>query len=520
MRNNGCLVNDVAKAHGGKQLIQTPNGVRLPLIIKNGLAYLEHYYPTDEQMNDENMPVEWMTNKGDWDPSKFDDIEGASERRLSQFSPIPVDAIDPFYTIQGDIKVTKSDSKEDLIVETVVDEDEDESTIVTDSDEPNVAGTTEDTTTTDATSSKDPVVIDVKKEAVKHLSKPKVLKKKKKGGWTNNKKVKWTADTKPPSLPSHLLPRPRTPGIEGLPAAVEAQLRAYFGTPLAASKADLQDNVDVDDNNGEPTDDGDYGEQINSELYSQSEQDIGPTGATIMHEGVLFAQYSNCHHELYYESCEMYGDDPEDSEQAQSRLANSGEVTWDTIHSHSLEDDSEFQSDFLYDQFVIEQNQRLACQGTIDKLEDVGITEAELHQLERNKRLAYQGKIDELEDVGITEAELHQAQAPLKPTVRRPDPQDYERMRKYFGHIPADIIRQTFKHTTQIGILPPSTHLRRRFKSPNPALNLHRRNEADATDQVFAKEGAIDGGETSCHIFVGQDSKITDVYKAKDNGGA
>ena len=95
-----------------------------------------------------------------------------------------------------------------------------------------------------------------------------------------------------------------------------------------------------------------------------------------MHEGVLFAQYSNCHHELYYESCEIYGDDPEDSEQAQSRLANSGEITWDAIHSHSLGDDSEFQSDFLYDQFVIERNQRMAYQGRLDKLEDVGITEA------------------------------------------------------------------------------------------------------------------------------------------------
>ena len=30
----------------------------------------------------------------------------------------------------------------------------------------------------------------------------------------------------------------------------------------------------------------------------------------------------------------------------------------------------------------------------------------------------------------------------------------------------------------------------------------------------------MDGGGTSAHIFVGQDSKITDVYKAKDNSGA
>ena len=65
--------------------------------------------------------------------------------------------------------------------------------------------------------------------------------------------------------------------------------------------------------------------------------------------------------------------------------------------------------------------------------------------------------------------------------------------------------------------MPPSSHLQRQFKSPNPALNLHRRNEADATDQIFAKVAAMDGGETSAHIFVGQDSKIVDVYKVKDN---
>ena len=148
-----------------------------------------------------------------------------------------------------------------------------------------------------------------------------------------------------------------------------------------------------------------------------------------------------------------------------------------------------FYEDFLYDQFVVERN---AC-------------------------LAYQGILDNCEDVGITEAEFHQAQAPLKPTIRRPDPIDYEKMRKYFGHVPADIVRQTFKHTTQIGLLPPSTHLQCQFKSPNPALNLHRRNEADATDQIFSIDPAINGGETNAHIFTGQDSKITDVYKSKDN---
>ena len=60
-------------------------------------------------------------------------------------------------------------------------------------------------------------------------------------------------------------------------------------------------------------------------------------------------------------------------------------------------------------------------------------------------------------------------------------------------------------------LLPPSSHLQKQFKSPNPLLNLRQHNEADATDQIFSDKPAMDGGETSAHIFVGHDSKITDV---------
>ena len=68
-------------------------------------------------------------------------------------------------------------------------------------------------------------------------------------------------------------------------------------------------------------------------------------------------------------------------------------------------------------------------------------------------------------------------------------------------------------------MLHPSTHLQRQFKSPNPSPNFHRRNEADAIDQIFIKVPALDGGETSAHIFVGQDLKITDICKSKSNSG-
>ena len=61
--------------------------------------------------------MEWMTSKSDWDPSKFDYVAGASKLSISQFPPIPLDTIDPFYTTQGDIRAIKSDVKNKLEIE-------------------------------------------------------------------------------------------------------------------------------------------------------------------------------------------------------------------------------------------------------------------------------------------------------------------------------------------------------------------------------------------------------------------
>ena len=61
MRDNGCVVNDVAMAHGGKYMILTPGAVQLPFIIKNELSYLEHFYPTAKQM-EEITKEEFMTS--------------------------------------------------------------------------------------------------------------------------------------------------------------------------------------------------------------------------------------------------------------------------------------------------------------------------------------------------------------------------------------------------------------------------------------------------------------------------
>ena len=74
----------------------TPNGIQLPPVIKNGLLYLKHYYPTARQMKDITRK-EFMTSRNMWDPTKLDNIEGASGLSISQFPSIPADVIDSFY---------------------------------------------------------------------------------------------------------------------------------------------------------------------------------------------------------------------------------------------------------------------------------------------------------------------------------------------------------------------------------------------------------------------------------------
>ena len=58
---------------------------------------------------------------------------------------------------------------------------------------------------------------------------------------------------------------------------------------------------------------------------------------------------------------------------------------------------------------------------------------------------------------------------------------------------------------------------RKHFKSRFPALNVHRRNEAVATDTVYSDTPAIDNGATSAQIFVGTESLVTDVYGMKSD---
>jgi hypothetical protein len=83
--------------------------------------------------------------------------------------------------------------------------------------------------------------------------------------------------------------------------------------------------------------------------------------------------------------------------------------------------------------------------------------------------------------------------------------------------MPTDIIKRTFEVTTQYARMPMSSVLKKRYKSPNPALNVHHHDEAVATDTVYSDTPAINGGETAAQIFVGTRTYVTDVEGMKSD---
>mmetsp|Transcript_22842 Transcript_22842/g.34620 ORF Transcript_22842/g.34620 Transcript_22842/m.34620 type:complete len:658 (+) Transcript_22842:2551-4524(+) len=144
------------------------------------------------------------------------------------------------------------------------------------------------------------------------------------------------------------------------------------------------------------------------------------------------------------------------------------------------------------------------------------------------------GMIEEYDDVGILEEyydalEVHASD--VTPTEDKPPPEppptntkpiqhlrqevDYTIKTPYFCWLPLDIVKKTFQATTQFARIPMSTHLTKHYKSPNPALNVHRRNEAIATDTVYADVPAVDDGSACAQIFVGTESSFLEVYGMK-----
>ena len=83
--------------------------------------------------------------------------------------------------------------------------------------------------------------------------------------------------------------------------------------------------------------------------------------------------------------------------------------------------------------------------------------------------------------------------------------------------LPIDTIKKTFERTTQLARMPMSTILKKRYKSPNPALNVRPRDEPVATDTIYSYTPAINCGITSAQLFVGTKTHTADVYPIKSD---
>ena len=93
---------------------------------------------------------------------------------------------------------------------------------------------------------------------------------------------------------------------------------------------------------------------------------------------------------------------------------------------------------------------------------------------------------------------------------------DYEKLRPYFGWVNVDTVQKTMEQSTQWGVSLPNTFpMKRHLKSRNPALNVHRRHEAVASDTVFSDTPVVDSGVKQAQVFVGRGTPVADAYPMK-----
>jgi hypothetical protein len=81
--------------------------------------------------------------------------------------------------------------------------------------------------------------------------------------------------------------------------------------------------------------------------------------------------------------------------------------------------------------------------------------------------------------------------------------QDFAQLRPNFAWLPENVVKETFKNTTHYARMAMSTVLKKHYKSPFPALNVHRPEEAHATNTVNSNVPAVDSGVTIAQLFVG-----------------
>ena len=141
----------------------------------------------------------------------------------------------------------------------------------------------------------------------------------------------------------------------------------------------------------------------------------------------------------------------------------------------------------IYEEFV----DACACDASVER------------HVEHVRYLCDEGGLPVPDDIAVAEHDV------------KTQERDYGALQRLFGWLPTDIIKRTFKATTQYARMPTSTVMKKHYKSQYPALNVKRRDEAVATDTVFADTPAVDDGSTAAQLFVGTESMMTDVYGVK-----
>ena len=118
-------------------------------------------------------------------------------------------------------------------------------------------------------------------------------------------------------------------------------------------------------------------------------------------------------------------------------------------------------------------------------------------------------------DEVILQCMEHAVSSPKKPVTTKTQTPNYSSLRPYFAWLPTNVVQLTFNNTTQHARTTVSTILKKHYKSPYPALNVHRRDEPVATDTVYSDTPAIDDGSKIAQFFVGTSTMFNDVYGMK-----
>ena len=108
------------------------------------------------------------------------------------------------------------------------------------------------------------------------------------------------------------LEQAQTHGIEQFDGSIQVE--------DASSGTDDDEEV-TDDDNDKPIS---YGDTINNNFNVPVGYEEGATGVTIEFDNVLHVQYCHCG-DIYYQPIEIYGDDPDATDEAIEMMANSTE---------------------------------------------------------------------------------------------------------------------------------------------------------------------------------------------------